>query len=93
MILTLLIKVVEETKQGVSRSTGNAWQSQHVVLEAKDGEGVFRVYAKMYGEMVDRFKELGLGVGQVAVFDLQFSTDEYHGFVSNKVNIVAIHNS
>lgn len=93
MILELLVKVVEETRQGVSQSTGNEWKSKNVVLEAQDGNDVFRIQARMYGQVVDQFEQLGLAVGSIATFDLRFATEMYRGYVSNKISVLSIHNS
>ena len=87
LLKNMTIKVVTEVKTGVSATTGNPWKGMNVVLALPDGEFEARFYASLRGEMVDRFAEMGLKVGDRVDVELAFLTESYRGYISNKVYV------
>lgn len=91
----VIVKVIEDPQQGVSRVTGNPWNMRNVVLEwderrAPDAVIQHRVRATMFGETANQWELANIRVGQTIEADLQFATTTARsGFVYNEVRLLA----
>ena len=80
MQITATIKVVNDKQCGISRTSGNEWKRQQIILGwVEEAESVsYRreqlLMVTLYGKGVDRFEELELGVGDTITGDVEFST-------------------
>ena len=80
MKIQTLVKVINPALAGVSKSSGNPYKIQEVVLEWQeaDANGILhpqRVVATLFNQSVDNFAALNPVAGQTIVdADLQFST-------------------
>lgn len=68
------IKILEPTKSGISRSTGNPWQSKDCVMEVAEADGgndivACRVWNKSVIDQLDRCE-----VGDVVDIDMRIYT-------------------
>jgi len=82
------VKVVNSVQEGVSRSTGNPYKYQSVILEAQDGEHSARWLASMGTKQVESFAQQGIKVGDRVIVDLSFQTAvNNNNFVNNKVYV------
>ena len=69
------VKLLNEVKKGVSKSTGNEYMFQQMILEAKDGEeGMARFLVSLGTKQVQDVKSQGIEVGTRVVVDLVFCT-------------------
>lgn len=69
------VKLLHEAKKGVSKSSGNEYRFQQMILETKDGdEGVARFLVSLGTKQVEDVKSLGIEVGCRVVADLNFCT-------------------
>ena len=91
MEIRATVKLVGETKTGVSQRTGNEWKSCSVMLEWIDSEGTHRVWGNLFNQEVDDFDQQGFKAGDEAMVRLIFTSRSFaSGFVSNNVEIVEI---
>lgn len=91
MQITATIKVVNEKRTGISKSSGNPWQRQEIILgwtdPGKEGSHEHLLVATLYGKGVDRFEALELGVGSTITGELSFNTRTNNGYVSNEITL------
>ena len=93
MQITATIKVVNDKQSGISRTSGNEWKRQQIILGWEDGfgtEGKTReqlLMVTLYGRGVDRFEELELGVGSTITGDVEFDTRSVGDRVYNEVTL------
>ena len=80
MQITATIKVVNDKVSGISRTSGNEWKRQQIILGwVEEAESVsYRreqlLMVTLYGKGVDRFEEMELGVGDTITGDVEFGT-------------------
>ena len=92
MQINATIKVVGEKRTGISKSSGNPWQRQDIILGwVEPGAGNVQheqlLLVTLYGKGVSRFEELELGVGSAISGDLSFNTRNNNGFVNNDITL------
>jgi len=91
MVINVLLKSMSEVVNGVSNSTGNAYQSQDILVEwsepMSDGrERISRLMVRLHTAEVDRLAAMNPVPGQTTLgLDLLFSTRSYNGRVYNDV--------
>lgn len=91
MQITATIKVINEIKTGVSRSSGNPWKRQEIVLgweEPYGNDGRTRqqlLLVAMVGKSVDKFEELECKVGDTITGELDFETRVANDRVFNDI--------
>ena len=91
MQITATIKVINEVKTGVSRSSGNPWKRQEIVLgweEPYGNDGRTRqqlLLVAMVGKSVDKFEELECKVGDTITGSLDFETRVANDRVFNDI--------
>jgi len=91
MKLDVLIKVVNPVFTGVSRSTGNTYKTQEVVVEwiepLADGRQRSQLLkVKLFGQSVEKLAALNPVAGQTVVaMDICFQTSSHNGKVYNEV--------
>ena len=96
MQITATIKVINEVKTGVSKSSGNPWKRQEIVLgweEPYGEDGRTRqqlLLVSMVGKTVDKFEELECKVGDVITGDLDFETRVANNKVYNDIALYLI---
>jgi len=83
------VKLLHEVKKGVSKSSGNEYMFQQMILEAKDGEeGVARFLVSLGTKQVEDVKSQGIEVGSRVVADLVFCTYiTRSSYVENRVYV------
>ena len=80
--------MVGETAKGVSQQTGNEWRAQTVLLEFTDAEGVNRVWATMFNQVVEAFERGNFALGSECVASLTFSGHSFRtGYNKTEVNV------
>ena len=93
MQITATIKVVNDKQSGISRTSGNEWKRQQIILGWEDGfgtEGKTReqlLMVTLYGRGVDRFEELEMKVGDTITGDVEFGTRNVNGHIFNDVTL------
>lgn len=93
MQITATIKVVNDKQSGISRTSGNEWKRQQIILGWEDGfgtEGKTReqlLMVTLYGRGVERFEELEMKVGDTITGDIDFGTRNVKGRVYNEVTL------
>ena len=93
MQITATIKVVNDKQSGISRTSGNEWKRQQIILGWEDGfdtEGKTReqlLMVTLYGRGVERFEELEMKVGDTITGDIDFGTRNVNGRVYNEVTL------
>ena len=89
MKIKMKVKYLEDVQTGVSKSSGDEWKLQGIVLECIDTEGTQRVRATAFGKMVDELVKFQVRQGVEINCDLWFSTTQARsGFVYNEVRLV-----
>ena len=73
MEIRATVKLVGETKTGVSQRTGNEWKSCSVMLEWIDSEGTQRLWGSIFNDKMDNFERQGITAGNDVVARLRFS--------------------
>lgn len=80
MQITATIKVVNDKQSGISRTSGNEWKRQQIILGwVEEAESISTkreqlLMVTLYGKGVDRFEEMELGVGDTITGDVEFGT-------------------
>ncbi len=80
MQITATIKVVNDKQSGISRTSGNEWKRQQIILgweENADSVSSNReqlLMVTLYGKGVERFEELEMKVGDTITGNVEFST-------------------
>lgn len=93
MQITATIKVVNDKQSGISRTSGNEWKRQQIILGWEDGfgtEGKTReqlLMVTLYGRGVERFEEMEMKVGDTITGDIDFGTRNVKGRVYNEVTL------
>ena len=93
MQITATIKVVNDKQSGISRTSGNEWKRQQVILGwTENAESVSEkreqlLMVTLYGRGVERFEELELGVGSTITGDVEFDTRSVGDRVYNEVTL------
>ena len=91
MQITATIKVVNEKKMGISKSSGNPWQRQEIILgwtePGRENAHEQLLAVTLYGKGVDRLEALELGVGSIVTGELSFNTRTNNGYVSNEITL------
>ena len=93
MQITATIKVVNDKQCGISRTSGNEWKRQQIILgweESADSVSKKReqlLMVTLYGRGVERFEELELGVGSTITGDVEFDTRSVGDRVYNEVTL------
>lgn len=93
MQITATIKVVNDKQSGISRTSGNEWKRQQIILGWEDGfgtEGKAReqlLMVTLYGRGVERFEEMEMKVGDTITGDIDFGTRNVNGRVYNEVTL------
>ena len=91
MQITATIKVINEIKMGISRSSGNPWKRQDIVLgwaEPYGEDGRTRqqlLLVSLSGKNVDKFEELECKTGDVITGELDFETRVVNDRVYNDI--------
>lgn len=93
MQITATIKVVNDKQSGISRTSGNEWKRQQIILgweEQAESVSYRReqlLMVTLYGKGVDRFEELELGVGDTITGNIEFGTRNVSGHIYNDVTL------
>ena len=80
MQITATIKVVNDKQCGISRTSGNEWKRQQIILGwVEEAESVSSrreqlLMVTLYGKGVDRFEEMEMKVGDTITGDVEFGT-------------------
>lgn len=91
MQIKATIKVINAPVEGVSKTSGNAWKRQEIVIgwdEPYGSEGRSReqlISVKLAGRSVERFEELGFKPGDQITGNLDFGTRSYNNKVYNDI--------
>lgn len=93
MQITATIKVVNDKQSGISRTSGNEWKRQQIILGWQDGFGTEGkaheqlLLVTLYGRGVERFEELEMKVGDTITGNLDFATRNVNGHIFNDVTL------
>lgn len=91
MQIQALIKVINPAQTGVSKTSGNAWKRQQIVIgwdEPYGTDGRSReqlLSVSLVGKSVDQFESLECKVGDTIIGELDFGTRSYQGKVYNDI--------
>lgn len=77
------IKVINEKREGISQRTGNNWKRQDIICEWTDGERMNMQKFTLYGDDVDQFGSLAVGIGDRLLATPHWGTEMYNGNVYN----------
>ena len=93
MQITATIKVVNDKQSSISRTSGNEWKRQQVILGwVENAESVSEkreqlLMVTLYGKGVERFEEMEMKVGDTITGDVEFGTRSVNGHVYNEVTM------
>lgn len=89
MKLKVNVKVIGELRTGTSKSTGNPWKSQNLVLETLDQEGTQRFSVVAFGDSCDELLREGVRVGDCLLVSLWFNTSSARsGYIYNEIKLL-----
>lgn len=87
MIIDCTVKVINEMKSGYSRSSGNPYKYQAIILEWADNGQFARAMASMGTEQVESFAQQGIKVGDRVRAEVCFATQLRNDYVENRVYV------
>ena len=93
MQITATIKVINDKQSGISRTSGNEWKRQQIILgweERSDSVSFKReqlLMVTLYGRGVERFEALEMKVGDTITGDVEFATKVCGDRVYNEVTM------
>lgn len=90
MEIQATIKVINDLRSGVSRTNGNPWKSQDIVIgwteNTPDGRTRDQVIlVTLHGTSADIFCEKHFSVGDIITGDISFDTRSFNGRVFNDI--------
>lgn len=75
---------VSQVREGVSKTTGEVWQSQDFVIEV-DGRYVRKVKLNLYG--AEKIAKAMLAVGMIVDVEFEIEAHEYNGNWYNELRV------
>lgn len=91
MTMKCIIKLIGSEAEGVSKRSGNQWKARTILLEWTDEDGLHRVWATMFNDVMDHFNHENLSVGNECIVSLLFSGHSFRtGYSTTEVKVLNI---
>jgi len=84
MKIEATVKTIGTVREGISKTTGNAYKALDILIEWPDGEHYHRQQATLTGEHATQFLAQGIRTGDAIEADIQLTTDSWNNRVFNK---------